>query len=192
VLNGVATREAFSELLSRVGVRPSDKLIADQIGKMTAFFDPITGKFDEKTFKQRLAENGLTPPKFDAVLATRWPPSTGIVAVQDGFAAPRSYGALGSVFALESRDLSYFVLTPASVPQPAAPTDAQLNAFMRENKSAFSLPEMRTLTVVPFTQGAAEAAVAAAPIDRPSCRSVSRSARTRCPSPRPARSSRSR
>src|SRR5688500_15081859 len=42
VLNGLATREAFAELLLKVGVRPSDKLIVEQIQKIPAFFDPVT------------------------------------------------------------------------------------------------------------------------------------------------------
>jgi len=42
VLNGLATREAFAELLSKGGVRPSDKLVLGQIEKIPAFFDPIT------------------------------------------------------------------------------------------------------------------------------------------------------
>ncbi len=165
VLNGMATREAFAELLSKAGIRPSDKLVLEQISKIPDFFDQITGKFDEKTFEQRLADNGLTPPMFDGALRDEMAVQHWIVAVQNGFSAPRSYGALGAVFALESRDLAYFVLSPGSVPPPAAPTDAQLTAFMRENKAAFTLPEMRALIIVPFTQDAAQAAVAATALD---------------------------
>lgn len=165
VLNGLGTREAFAELLSRVGIRPSDNLVLAQISKIPAFFDPITGRFDDKTFRQRLGENGLTPPMFDRVLRDEMAVQHWVVAVQNGFATPRSYGALAAVFALESRDLSYFVLAPGSVPVPAAPTEAQLAAFMRENKDAFAVPEMRTLTIVPFTTASAQASVAAAAVD---------------------------
>ena len=165
VLNGLATREGFAELLSKVGVRPSDKLIAAQIGKIPEFFDPITGRFDKKTFEARLNENGYAPPTFDAVLRDEMAAQHWAVALQDGLTAPRAYGALASVFALESRDLAFFTITPQSVPQPAAPTDAQLNAFIKESKADLMLPEMRVITIVPFVPGAAAAAVAGAPID---------------------------
>jgi len=159
VLNGVATREAFAEVLERMGVKPSDKLILDQIQKIPAFFDPISGRFDKKTFQQRLGENGLTPQMFDTVLRDEMAAQHWAVAVQNGLAVPRSYGALASVFALESRDLSYFVVTPQSVPPPARPTDAQLTAFVNENKAQLTLPEMRVLTVVPFSPQAVASTV---------------------------------
>jgi len=165
VLNGVATRESLSELLSRVGIRPGDKLVLDQIEKIPAFFDPISGRFDKKTFQQRLGENGLTPERFDAVLRDEMAAQHWAVAIQNGLSVPRAYGALASVFALESRDLAYVVLGPNAVPQPAAPTDAQLTAFINENKAQLTLPEMRVLTVVPFTPQSAGAVAATAPID---------------------------
>jgi peptidyl-prolyl cis-trans isomerase D len=165
VLNGVATREAFAELMSKVGIKPGDKLVLDQIQKIPAFFDPISGRFDKKMFQQRLGENGMTPERFDAVLRDEMASQHWAVAVQNGLSAPRAYGALASVFSLEARDLAYVTLGVNAVPQPAAPTDAQLQAFINENKTALTLPEMRILTVVPFTPQSVGAAVASAPID---------------------------
>ena len=165
VLNMLSVREAFSEVLARAGIRPSDKLVADQIGKIPDFFDPITGAFDKKTFQKRLDENGYTPEGFDKVLRDEMATQHWAVALQDGFTVPRAYGALASVFALESRDLAYFIITPQSVPQPAAPTDAQLNAFIKASKADLMLPEMRVFTIVPFVPGAAAAATATAPVD---------------------------
>jgi len=165
VLGGLSTREAFAELLSRIGVKPSDKLVADQIGKIPDFFNPITGAFDKKTFESRLKENGYMPPSFDSVLRDEMASQHWAVAMQNSFTVPRTYGALASVFALEARDLAYFVITPQSVPQPAAPTEAQLIAYIKERKADLMLPEMRSFTVVPFVPNAAAQAVAAAPID---------------------------
>ncbi|PZQ60167.1 MAG: rotamase [Phenylobacterium zucineum] len=164
VLNGMATREAFAEILSKAGIRPSDKLILDQIQKIPAFFDPITGRFDKKTFQQRLGENGMTPQSFDAGMRDDLAAQQWAVAVQNGLAAPKTYGALAAVFALESRDLSYFALGPNSVKPPTTPTDAQLTAFINENKAQLTRPEMRVLTVVPFTPQSV-AAAANGPID---------------------------
>jgi peptidyl-prolyl cis-trans isomerase D len=42
VLQGLATRESFAELLHRMGIRPSDKLIVEQIAKIPAFFNPVS------------------------------------------------------------------------------------------------------------------------------------------------------
>ena len=157
VLNDLATRSAFSELLRKIGIRPSDKLVAEQIGKIPDFFDPITGKFDKKIFETSLARNDYTPPGFDTVLRDSIAGQHWAAAIQNGFVVPRAYGALAAVFALETRDLSYFVITPQGLPQPAAPTDAQLNAFIKESKGALAVPEMRQLTVVAFVPGIATA-----------------------------------
>lgn len=150
VLNGLATREAFSELLSRIGVRPGDKLLLAEIQKIPAFFDQITGKFDRATFERQLGQNGLTPERFDAAMRDEMAAQHWGVATQNGFAAPRAYGAMAAVFALETRDLTYAVLTPSSVPRPAAPTDVQLQAFINENKAQLTRPEFRLLTVALF------------------------------------------
>ena len=103
VLNGVATREAFAELLSKVGVRPSDKLVLAQIEKIPAFFDPITGRFDKATFQRMLAQNEMTPKMLDAEFRDRAAAQDWAAAIQNGLVVPRAYGALGSVFALETR-----------------------------------------------------------------------------------------
>lgn len=163
VLEGVATREAFAEMLSKVGIRPSDKQILAQIEKIPAFFDQISGRFDRKTFEQRLGENGMTPETFDAGLRDEMAGQHWSVGVQHGLSAPRSYGALASVFSLESRDLTYFMLTPQSVPQPPTPTDAQLQAFMNENAAQLTLPESRVLTIVGFSPN--PAAAMSGPVD---------------------------
>jgi peptidyl-prolyl cis-trans isomerase D len=163
VLNGVATREAFSEILSKMGIKPGDKLIVDQISQIQAFFDPITGKFDKATFQRRLADNGMTPEMFDAGIRDQMATQHWAVGVQNGLAAPRTYGALAAIYALESRDLAYVTLLPGSVPAPPAPTDAQLQAVINENKERLTVPETRTMTIVLFTPGGVQAATA--PID---------------------------
>jgi peptidyl-prolyl cis-trans isomerase D len=151
VLRGLATNEAFSALLSKIGVRPSDKLIAQEIQKIPAFFDQVSGRFDEKAFKQRLGENGMTPPVFESRLRddlTQRHVGSGLVG---GLRAPRAYAALAALYMIESRDLGNFVVEPGSVAQPAAPTDAQLTTFMQENAQRLTRPEFRILTVVRFS-----------------------------------------
>jgi peptidyl-prolyl cis-trans isomerase D len=151
VLQGLATREAFAELMRRIGVRPSDKLVAEQIAKIPVFFNPVSGSFDKQLYLQKLAQNDLTPDKFEDALRNELAGQHVIGALTSSFMLPRAYTALASIFALESRDISYLNLDPSSVPPPAPPTDAQLQAFMKENASQLMLPEFRALTVVRFS-----------------------------------------
>ncbi len=151
LLDELATREAFGELLHKAGVRPSDKLLAAEIQKIPAFFDQVSGRFDKNLFGQRLAEAGLTPPKFDTVMRDEIAESHTVSAIVNGLRVPRAYSALGAIYEMEARDVGYFTLAPNAVPQPALPTDAQLTAFMNENAARLTRPEQRILTIVVFS-----------------------------------------
>ena len=151
VLEGLASREAFAEVVRKIGVRPSDKLIADELAKIPAFFDQVSGKFDKQAYRRKLGENNLTPQKFDQIMRDELAQThvgTGLVA---GLRVPRAYTALAAIYAMESRDIAYFAVEPTAVPQPALPTDAQLTAFMKENVTQLTRPETRVLTVVRFS-----------------------------------------
>ncbi len=151
VLEGLAGREAFAELIRKMGIAPSDKLIAGEINKIPAFFDQVSGKFDKKAYEQKLGENGLTPAKFEGVMRdeiAQQQVGTGMVA---GMRVPRAYTALAAIYAMESRNIGFFPVEPTSVPQPKPPTDAQLTAFMKENAAQLTRPEFRVLTVVRFS-----------------------------------------
>jgi peptidyl-prolyl cis-trans isomerase D len=150
VLQGLATREAFAALVTKLGVQPSDTLVGQQIQKISAFFDPVTGRFDKRAYQQRLQENGLTPASFEGMVrdeVAEQQLGAGIVA---GMTVPRAYAAMASVYMMEGRDATLFSLGANDVARPAAPTDAQLTSFMQENASQLMRPEFRQLTVVEF------------------------------------------
>lgn len=151
VLQGLATREAFAELLHRMGIRPSDKDVVAQIAKIPAFFNPVSGQFDKALYQQRLAQNEMRPHAFEAMLRDEMAQQHLVSALTQALQAPRAYSALAAIYALENRDVSYLTIDPGSVPRPAAPTDAQLTAFMKENAAQLTMPEFRVLTVVRFS-----------------------------------------
>jgi peptidyl-prolyl cis-trans isomerase D len=157
VLNELAMRESMSEWLNRIGVRPADALVAAQLHKSTALFDPVTGKFDNAVYQQRLAENGFTPATYEATLRDEIAADHFMSAAFAGFRAPRVYTALAGAYALEARDISYVVVTPQMVGPVPPPTDAELTAFMNENRAQIMRPEFRVLSVVKFAPKADEA-----------------------------------
>ncbi|MBS0361486.1 MAG: SurA N-terminal domain-containing protein [Proteobacteria bacterium] len=151
VLEGIATTEAFSEMLNKMGIRPSDKLVGDEIRKIPAFFDQVTGRFDKASYAKRLADNNLSVTTFEGQLRDQIADQQAASGLIAGLRIPRAYSALAAIFTQESRDLDYFALEPSAVAKPAPPTDAQLTELMNENKAAFTRPEFRTLTVVRFS-----------------------------------------
>lgn len=157
VLEGLVQRSVLGEIMHRLGIRPSGKLVTREIQKIPAFFDPITGAFDRQAYEQALQGVGATPALFEADLSDQIAQQHMGAAIAAGFTAPRSYAALTVLQGLEERDAAFFVITGASVPQPAPPTEAQLNQFMKENAARLTRPEYRVLTVVRFSPNAAAA-----------------------------------
>lgn len=151
VLEGMATHESFDAWLHKVGVRPSDELIAQQIRKIPAFFDPVSGRFDEKRYRELLAQNNLTPDRFLGMIRDDLAERQMVGAVLNGMAVPRAYASLAAIYSLESRDVAFLTIAPTDVPQPAMPTDAQLNDLMKQHSAQLMQPEFRVLTVVRFS-----------------------------------------
>lgn len=146
VVKMMADGDTFSELLVKLGLRAPDSLINERIRQEQAFFDPITGAFDQKKFEQVLAENNLTPETYKRGLGDDLLQAQLVPAAAGGLRAPRAYSTLGGALMLEQRDLAYFAIAPGSVPQPAMPTEAELAAFLKANGRP--LPEFRGFSVV--------------------------------------------
>jgi peptidyl-prolyl cis-trans isomerase D len=163
LLNAIAQDEAEAEVLTRAGIVPGPALIGEEIKKLPFAFDKVTGKFSEQQFAQFLASQGLTPRQAEAELSDELAQRHFAAAVEAGFRAPRIYAALSAVTGLENRDISYFTLDAKAVPQPAAPTDAQLLAFMKEHAAQLMRPEMRVISVVRFSAKAMEPGVTVDP-----------------------------
>ncbi len=150
-LTEVAYEESVGALVTHLGVRPSDKLVADELGKAQRFRDPITGKFDTKAYKAFLRENNTTADEIEGSIRDQIGQQhllTGLVA---GVQAPFAYTAVQAAYNGEARSFSYVALTPNMVPTPAPPTDAELQAFMKANAAAFQRPEVRTVSLVRFS-----------------------------------------
>lgn len=172
MLQELSLQESMAEMIKKMGVRPSEALVGDVLHKQlsqlppgTRPFDPVTGKFDKQMYQALLAQNNLTPASYEASLRDEIAQSQFYASVANGLRTPRIYSALQAMYGLESRDLSAFAIDPASVAQPAAPTDAQLQAFMNENAARLTRPETRVLSVVRFSAKALEPSVTVDPAE---------------------------
>jgi peptidyl-prolyl cis-trans isomerase D len=163
VAEGLATDEAFAAYLGRTGLRPSDNLVVDEIRKAPRFFNPVSGAFDKDAYIKFVTQQlNMTPPEFENLLRTELAQAQFTSGASAGLRAPRIYEALVAAVELEGRTFSYFVLPATAVPPPAPPTEAQMQAFIKDNADRMKRPETRALSVIRFS--AAEAG-AAAPVD---------------------------
>jgi peptidyl-prolyl cis-trans isomerase D len=154
MLQTFAERESMSEMLHRLLIWPSDKLVVAQIPKIKAFadaYDPITGKFDQKLYVQILQKNDIQPADFEKNLRDELAYSHFASGAAAGLRVPRLYGALIGAYGYEVHSLSLFAISPKILGEEPKPTDADLIKLMKDNAAALTDPEMRTLTVVRFS-----------------------------------------
>ncbi len=137
------------------GIRPGKELIVKQIRQIPAFFNQVTGQFDQQAYESALAQQNLTPAMLEQDLRDQYATEHFGAALQAGVRAPRIYGAVLAGQAFETRDGRWFQVTDSMIERPAAPTDAQLNAFIQENAARLRSPEFRMVSVVLFSPDAA-------------------------------------
>jgi peptidyl-prolyl cis-trans isomerase D len=137
----------------RAGLRPGAALIADQVGQIPAFFNQITGRFDEEAYRSALAQQNLTVTDFEQGVRDDVTVGHFTAALFAGIRAPRVYGALAAGQARESRDGRWFEVTQAMAGAAPAPTEAQLTAFLNENAEQLRRPEFRVVSLVLFNGG---------------------------------------
>ena len=160
MLQNLAAQTAYFELLSRSGIRPTDDVVALELRRqaesgraagIAQIFDSITGKFKPEGLRELLANNGITMTEFQRELSDSIADADFNAAISEGYQAPRIFAAIQATLALESRDVTYFVIPASSVPIPPKPTDAQLVTLMQQHREQLMLPERRRLTIVRFS-----------------------------------------
>lgn len=151
LMEQLAGEEGLFAWIWRAGIRPAQELVASQLRETQAFFDPVTGQFDEDAMASLLAENGLTPADYEADLRDQIAAEHYAAGVAAGMRMPRVYGALLAAYGGETRDGRYILLTPEDAGEIPAPTDAQLTELLNEVADQVRQPELRTVTLVRFT-----------------------------------------
>lgn len=149
-LESQTQRLAFLDWSWRVGIRPGKELILKQIRQAPAFFNQITGQFDEEAYRTVLAAENLTPAMLEQDFRDQYAQNHYAAALFAGARVPRIYGAVIANSALERRDGRWFTVTQEMAGTAPAPTDAQLTAFMGENEAQLRRPETRVASIVLF------------------------------------------
>lgn len=151
LMEQLAGEEGLFAWIWRAGIRPAEELVASRLRETQAFFDPVTGQFDEEAMARLLAENGMTPADYEADLRDQVAAEHYAAGVAAGMRMPRVYGALLAAYGGETRNGRWIVLSPADAGEIPDPTDAQLTALLNEVADQVRQPELRTVTLVRFT-----------------------------------------
>lgn len=150
----------------------SNLLVADQRvarelqnNQLIASLRGPDGKLDMERYRQLLAGSGMTPEMYEnsirQELATRQV-FAGIM--QSAFATqPQADVALGSYF--ERREVQVARFNPADYRAKVQPTDAELQAFYKDNGQMFQAPEQANIEYVVLDLSAVQGGIAINPAD---------------------------
>jgi peptidyl-prolyl cis-trans isomerase D len=147
ILSRMVTEATLDRKARDLGLQVSDQLVVRSVTEEPGF-KGANGQFDRARFDFYLGERGLSEAGFvrehrgALVRAQLADAITG--ALQVPVAAREAVHRYGA----ERRAAAYFILSAASVGEIPAPTDAQLQSFYEERKSAFRSPEYRAVNVV--------------------------------------------
>jgi peptidyl-prolyl cis-trans isomerase D len=158
-LDSESKKLGFLNWAWEAGVRPGKELVLKQIRQIPQFFDSVTGRFSEETYRQALAQQNITPVMLEQEFRDQYTFSHFGSGLGAGARLPRIFGAVIANQAMETRDARWFVVTQAMAGSAPAPTDAQLNAFLQENAARLRRPETRAVSLVLFNDGTASAPV---------------------------------
>lgn len=150
LLNEQLAEAALNDQAKSLGLALSDAEIARRVQSNPAFFGP-SGSFDPAYFNQLLRSNGFTEARFveaERGLALR---QQLIQSLGGGIEVPQVLKGAVARFENEERSVNYAMLTAASIPAAADPSDDELRTFFDARKVAFRAPEFRKIDVVVLT-----------------------------------------
>jgi peptidyl-prolyl cis-trans isomerase D len=149
VIDQLIDRYTVGEYGRTHGLRAGDNLVNSEILKIPAF-QGATGAFDQKTYEAALQNAGLSAQTFRRDL------EDGLIEQQllrSAIAAPqlpekiaRQYAAL----VLEKRKGTIALIPSAAFAPAGNPSEAQLAAWYKDNRTQFVRPERRTLRFAVF------------------------------------------
>jgi peptidyl-prolyl cis-trans isomerase D len=148
LIDQLVNQRVFDALARRADVSASDEMVRKSIEETQAFRNQVTGAFDASTYRMLLAQNGLTSTLYEDDVRREMARNQLADALVAGLRPPSSFGRMVIAFESERRTISIAAISPDRVPQPATPTDADLEAFYKAQSAAFALPEYRAFTVI--------------------------------------------
>lgn len=156
VLNDLIDRAAFAVFGKNHGVVVSDRLIDSEIAQVPAF-QGVDGKFDQATYRQALAQQGISEERLRDTLASGLAAQQLLASAQFGTVMPEYAARRYASLLNETRSGSVVALPSLAFAPAAAPTQAQLAAFYKDHTDEFIRPERRVLRYARFGEDAMKA-----------------------------------
>ncbi len=125
----------------------SDKEVARQIASNPSFQD-ASGRFNSQSFRQLLAQNGISEGTFVVQERQRILRTELAGAVDQELTVPDALTKAAWSFNNETRTARYFILPESEADAPPEPSESDLKTYYNNNKRTFTASEQRTLSLL--------------------------------------------
>jgi peptidyl-prolyl cis-trans isomerase D len=144
------------------GFAASKRLIDSEIASIPAFQN-LAGQFDQATFQQALQSQRITEQDLRRDIEMTVMARQLLIPVSGSPYVPQEMAVQYANLLLEQRSGSIGLVPASAFTGAAAPSEAEIAAFYRENQSRYMVPERRVLRYAAF--GPEQVAAAAAPTE---------------------------
>ena len=145
VIEQIVERTLLELEARRVGVTISDDVVRESIRNNPAFKDQA-GNFDRSKFEAIVNRAGYSEERFIAEVRRDLQRSQLVRPIVTGAEPPQAMIEAMLRYRGERRVAESFLVSRTSVGAIAAPTDAQLEEYLKANSARFTRPEYRTLS----------------------------------------------
>ncbi len=150
VLSSLAANAALDALASRMGLGVSD----DRLGQMLRqdpSFDGANGQFDRANFNRALQMAGYTETEYLNTLRMSAERQQFITAAFADIVLPKASLDLFNRYTGDKRTISYYLLTPQTIAAPAAPSEAEMAAYLKDHQQTYRTTPTRTAKFMVLT-----------------------------------------
>lgn len=154
VLDQMTGSAALDEFARKHGITVSERLVDGSIASIDAF--RVAGKFDQATYMRLLQAQGLSDKELREGLRSDMIRKALLVPVAAGAQVPREVALPYTRLLLDVHEGEAGIIPP---PVVAAPTDAQVSAYLTANRARFMAPERRGFRYALIDRAALAAAI---------------------------------
>lgn len=147
VLLGLSESAALDLLANQFGLGVSDAKLAQMLRQDPSFHGTL-GTFEPGIFNQVLQGAGWTETEYFEARGSEARREQILRAVLADTALPAVATDLINDYAASTRTIDYITLSDANVEPPAAPTEAELAAYLAEHQGEYRTVETRTVTLL--------------------------------------------
>ncbi len=148
VFNIVRLQTGTLGFADTIGVQPSVDAVKLKLEAYEDFKNPLSGEFDEAQYKNVLLQNRLSPQDFEQQLSDDIQLSALDTAASSAIVAPKLLSSIQAVYLAESREVEWFVVDTAQVPEPDSPTATDVKAYYDKNLALLAQPERRGIDLL--------------------------------------------